>query len=150
MTASTNPPAVFSLLCICDARIVFDEAARGQVVTCPCGRMYRVPTRASVLGRALGRVSWALRWLRATPRRALPPSVRVPYRTGRAPVACPQCKAVPDADSRWQCEFCYCLWNTFDTRGTCPGCSFRFRATSCLVCKTSSRHDDWYLPPPRL
>jgi predicted amidophosphoribosyltransferase len=36
-------------------------------------------------------------------------------------------------------------WNTFDTRGACPGCSYQWKHTWCLDCGKPSLHDDWYV-----
>ena len=35
-------------------------------------------------------------------------------------------------------------WNTFATRGLCPGCQHQWRYTSCLECAAWSLHEDWY------
>ena len=69
-------------------------------------------------------------------------------------IRCPLCKWQPGASSRWFCadadapEFfyggCGTMWNTFETRGKCPGCSHQWRWTSCLKCGGWARHDDWY------
>ena len=40
---------------------------------------------------------------------------------------------------------CNMSWNTFDTKGRCPGCSHQWRHTSCLKCQAWSPHDDWYV-----
>jgi hypothetical protein len=77
---------------------------------------------------------------------------------GDAPVAgrirCPLCGWRPRASSRWYCDDCShpeyfyggCghVWNTFDTRGRCPGCGHLWRWTSCLDCGGWSLHEDWY------
>lgn len=70
-------------------------------------------------------------------------------------IRCPLCKWQPNASSRWYCsdcdypEFfygaCYTAWNTFETRGRCPGCDHQWRWTSCLACGVFSPHEDWYL-----
>jgi hypothetical protein len=72
-------------------------------------------------------------------------------------VQCPACKWVPDGHSRWFCVAmgppenftggCGHGWNTFDTRGVCPGCKHRWRHTTCLNCTVTSLHDDWYVVP---
>ena len=70
-------------------------------------------------------------------------------------IRCPLCEWQPAASSRWACldhpgfpEFfragCGTAWNTFDTRGRCPGCSYQWRWTICLRCAGWSLHDDWY------
>ena len=69
-------------------------------------------------------------------------------------IRCPLCRWQPNASSRWQCldspypEFffggCGTVWNTFETRGGCPGCQHQWRWTSCLACEDWSLHEDWY------
>ncbi len=69
-------------------------------------------------------------------------------------IRCPLCKWRPDARSRWICRDsphpenftggCGTVWNTFDTRGLCPGCGHQWRWTSCLRCHRKSPHEDWY------
>jgi hypothetical protein len=69
-------------------------------------------------------------------------------------IRCPLCKWRPSASSRWFCvcegtpepyfEGCGTVWNTFSTRGRCPGCSHQWRWTTCLRCEQASLHVDWY------
>jgi|GEM_PF-1275423 len=69
-------------------------------------------------------------------------------------IRCPRCRWQPSKSSRWACvdygdpEFyfngCGTNWNTFETRGQCPGCRHRWQWTSCLQCQRMSRHEDWY------
>jgi hypothetical protein len=65
-------------------------------------------------------------------------------------IRCPQCRWQPKASSRWFCADdafhigCGTTWNTFDTRGKCPGCSYQWVITDCLRCLKSSPHEDWY------
>jgi hypothetical protein len=69
-------------------------------------------------------------------------------------VRCPLCEWRPDASSRWCCHpqetpepafpGCGTVWNTFSTRGRCPGCDHQWRWTSCLSCGEWSLHEDWY------
>lgn len=69
-------------------------------------------------------------------------------------IRCPHCKWRPTARSRWFCadadapEFfynsCGAMWNTFQTRGKCPGCNHQWKWTSCLRCARWARHEDWY------
>ena len=71
-----------------------------------------------------------------------------------ARVRCPECKWRPDASSLWYCGDCSFPerffggcgtgWNTFETRGVCPGCKHQWRWTACLRCEIWSLHDDWY------
>jgi hypothetical protein len=69
-------------------------------------------------------------------------------------IRCPLCSWRPTAESRWCCscsdtpeppfDCCYTMWNTFSTRGRCPGCSHQWQWTTCLRCQQPSRHEDWY------
>ena len=73
-------------------------------------------------------------------------------------VRCPLCGWRPTASSRWYCDDCGhpeyfyggcgSVWNTFDTRGLCPGCGHHWRWTSCLYCGGWSLHEDWYATEP--
>lgn len=69
-------------------------------------------------------------------------------------IRCPLCKWRPKASSLWYCGDCWhperfmdgcgMEWNTFDTRGLCPGCGHQWRWTSCLSCWEWTLHEDWY------
>jgi hypothetical protein len=69
-------------------------------------------------------------------------------------VRCPLCKWRPKSSSRWYCgdceypeyffEGCGTAWNTFTTRGLCPGCGHQWRWTICLSCQRWSPHEEWY------
>ncbi|MCY7374611.1 MAG: hypothetical protein LH472_01400 [Pyrinomonadaceae bacterium] len=65
-------------------------------------------------------------------------------------IRCPLCRWQPRTSSRWFCgdadlHFgCGTAWNTFDTRGRCPGCHYRWQKTDCLRCGKSSPHEAWY------
>jgi len=70
-------------------------------------------------------------------------------------IRCPLCEWRPNRSSTWQCitgpgnpepSFIGCgtSWNTFATRGRCPGCAHQWRWTSCLRCAGWSLHVDWY------
>ncbi|MFN8003077.1 MAG: hypothetical protein U0X75_18915 [Acidobacteriota bacterium] len=68
-------------------------------------------------------------------------------------IRCPLCKWQPRASDRWFCGYsgppenfigCGTAWNTFDTRGVCPGCQHQWRWTACLRCHEYSLHEDWY------
>jgi hypothetical protein len=69
-------------------------------------------------------------------------------------IRCPLCRWQPSASSQWSCysgdgpeppfAACGTTWNTFATRGRCPGCAHRWRWTSCLRCHEWSPHEDWY------
>lgn len=72
----------------------------------------------------------------------------------RPRIRCPHCRWEPTKSSRWGCfemgapenfgPGCGASWNTFDSRGLCPGCKHQWRHTSCLACDRTSRHEDWY------
>jgi hypothetical protein len=65
-------------------------------------------------------------------------------------IRCPLCDWQPRVSSRWCCsdsgahDGCGTVWNTFDTRGRCPGCGYRWQWTDCLRCYRSSPHEAWY------
>jgi hypothetical protein len=69
-------------------------------------------------------------------------------------IRCPLCGWRPKPSSRWCCDVggtpeppftaCGTIWNTFSTRGRCPGCDHQWQWTSCLACHRPSRHADWY------
>jgi len=69
-------------------------------------------------------------------------------------IRCPLCKWQPKPSHRWFCapcgdpEFfadgCGECWNTFNTRGLCPGCGHQWRWTACLNCSGWSLHESWY------
>jgi DNA-directed RNA polymerase subunit RPC12/RpoP len=71
-----------------------------------------------------------------------------------AGIRCPLCGWRPPPASLWSCTGhdpaepgfvgCGMLWNTFATRGLCPGCRHRWRWTKCSECDAWSPHDDWY------
>jgi hypothetical protein len=61
----------------------------------------------------------------------------------RARIRCPQCAWQPGRHDVWVCH-CNTRWNTFETRGVCPGCSYAWRVTQCLKCEAFSPHEDWY------
>jgi hypothetical protein len=69
-------------------------------------------------------------------------------------IRCPKCEWRPTGSSRWSCiwtetpepffEACGTEWNTFATRGLCPGCGHQWQWTSCLRCGEWSLHEAWY------
>jgi len=63
-------------------------------------------------------------------------------------IRCPLCDWEPQKHDRWMCR-CEHVWNTFDTRGVCPQCSYRWLVTQCLRCHRFSAHEDWYEKPGR-
>lgn len=58
-------------------------------------------------------------------------------------IRCPVCKWTPRTKNLWSCT-CEHRWNTFDTRGLCPACAYRWEITECLACGAMSPHADWY------
>jgi hypothetical protein len=96
------------------------------------------PQRADVL-RALNRQS------RDGSRDVAPvEDVRARDLVGSGRIRCPLCRWTPERRHRWQCR-CGCVWNTFETRGRCPQCAFKWLQTQCLKCKQWSAHEDWYV-----
>jgi hypothetical protein len=66
-----------------------------------------------------------------------------------AEIYCPHCEYRPQAHDRWVCvSSCATVWNTFWTRGVCPGCGTRWPQTQCLECHEWSPHEAWYHYPP--
>ncbi|HKE86642.1 MAG TPA: hypothetical protein VKB50_22960, partial [Vicinamibacterales bacterium] len=73
---------------------------------------------------------------------------------GLSGIRCPRCSWRPSESSRWTCYWgdtpephfhsCGTVWNTFATRGRCPGCSHQWVWTSCLRCSQWSLHANWY------
>ena len=59
-------------------------------------------------------------------------------------IRCPQCNWTPRTKSLWSCK-CGHHWNTFDTRGLCPGCGYQWEITGCLQCGAMSPHLEWYV-----
>jgi hypothetical protein len=69
-------------------------------------------------------------------------------------IRCPLCRWQPTASSAWYCDGtntpekftggCGTRWNTFETRGRCPGCAHQWRWTICLRCGGWSLHEEWY------
>jgi hypothetical protein len=63
-------------------------------------------------------------------------------------IFCPQCTWRPAAEDRWRCApGCDTVWNTFWTRGLCPGCGRQWEVTQCLECGQLSPHRHWYHAP---
>jgi hypothetical protein len=58
-------------------------------------------------------------------------------------IRCPQCNWTPRTKNLWSCK-CGHHWNTFDTRGLCPGCGYQWGVTGCLQCGAVSPHPEWY------
>ena len=65
-----------------------------------------------------------------------------------AEIYCPLCAWQPSAMDRWWCyPGCQTVWNTFWTRGLCPGCEHQWLETMCLKCRRMSPHESWYHYP---
>jgi hypothetical protein len=62
---------------------------------------------------------------------------------GNGRIRCPVCRWRPRRSDRWGCS-CGWEWNTFETRGRCPVCAYRWLETQCLSCERWSPHEDWY------
>lgn len=68
----------------------------------------------------------------------------------QADIHCPKCGYRPQPADRWACvPTCGTSWNTFWTRGMCPGCGKRWQVTQCPACIRRSPHQAWYHVPPR-
>jgi hypothetical protein len=67
-------------------------------------------------------------------------------RNKRERIRCPVCSWEPQKSDAWCCapDGCWHVWNTFETRALCPGCSKQWEYTECLSCHVSSPHEDWY------
>jgi hypothetical protein len=59
-------------------------------------------------------------------------------------ICCPKCLWTPRVKNMWSCK-CGHRWNTFDTRGLCPGCGHQWQDTQCLQCGAMSPHGIWYV-----
>ncbi|MGA8053878.1 MAG: hypothetical protein WCA12_08460 [Burkholderiales bacterium] len=65
-------------------------------------------------------------------------------------IYCPHCAWRPAPEDRWLCApGCGTVWNTFWTRGLCPGCARQWEDTQCLSCRKVSAHRKWYHYPER-
>jgi hypothetical protein len=68
----------------------------------------------------------------------------------KAEIFCPKCQWRPTAEDRWFCvPSCGTVWNTFWTRGVCPGCAVKWPQTQCFRCDQFSPHEAWYHYPPQ-
>jgi hypothetical protein len=67
----------------------------------------------------------------------------------KAEIYCPVCEWRPTSEDRWECmPSCGTIWNTFWTRGVCPGCAYKWSKTQCFACGELSPHEAWYHYPP--
>ena len=53
---------------------------------------------------------------------------------GPTRIRCPACGWEPSRRDLWMCA-CLHSWNTFETRGICPGCGHQWLQTACPRCK---------------
>jgi Zn-dependent protease len=60
--------------------------------------------------------------------------------------ACPNCGESAPAGEFWQCGHCGTKFDTFVTRGRCPGCGAWYLETACPHCQASNHVDGWYRP----
>jgi|GEM_PF-2094049 len=68
----------------------------------------------------------------------------------KALIYCPKCKWEPPRAALWEClEVCGCLFDTFETGGTCPECHEKFEHTQCIMCGKFSPHREWYHYPKK-
>lgn len=99
----------------------------------------------------------AVQWLLKDDRSSQPITVNVVERDGEGAfsgIRCPLCHWRPLASSLWCCDCrgtpepafdaCHTTWNTFASRGRCPGCGHQWQWTSCLSCDEFSLHEAWY------
>lgn len=67
----------------------------------------------------------------------------------KAEIFCPECQWRPRPEDQWECvPSCGTVWNTFWTRGLCPGCGHQWEKTQCIACGKLSPHEAWYHYPP--
>jgi Zn-dependent protease len=60
--------------------------------------------------------------------------------------ACPACEKSPPRGQFWMCEHCQSKFDTFATRGRCPGCGAWFLETTCPHCHATNHIDGWFKP----
>ncbi|HEY3742391.1 MAG TPA: hypothetical protein VGL53_21220 [Bryobacteraceae bacterium] len=72
-----------------------------------------------------------------------PKSEKKKKASGGGGIRCPKCRWTPRRFDTWMCH-CRTVWNTFDTRGKCPGCGFQWTQTNCPACREWSPHEAWY------
>ncbi len=58
-------------------------------------------------------------------------------------IRCPKCKWTLRTKNLWT-SGCGHHWNSFDTRGLCPGCGYQWEIAQCLQCGATSPHAEWY------
>ena len=62
--------------------------------------------------------------------------------------ACPRCLQAPPRGRHWVCNECETRFDTFETRGKCPGCGAWFLETACPHCHETNHIDRWFLYRP--
>jgi Zn-dependent protease len=62
--------------------------------------------------------------------------------------ACPGCHISPPCGPFWVCEHCETRFDTFRTRGQCPGCGAWYLETGCPHCRTQYHIDQWAVGRP--
>jgi Zn-dependent protease len=58
-------------------------------------------------------------------------------------VNCPRCSSHPPKGPFWVCDHCQTRFDTFQSRGVCPGCGAWFHETACPDCRRTSHIEDW-------
>jgi len=66
----------------------------------------------------------------------------------RQDCACPHCLRAPPRGRHWLCHECQTRFDTFETRGQCPGCGAWYLDTACPHCQHSNHIDRWFLYRP--
>lgn len=58
---------------------------------------------------------------------------------------CPSCKKHPPKGDKWVCNECKIVFDTFETRATCPNkeCGMEFSVTSCTYCHALNNIEKW-------
>lgn len=97
-------------------------------------------------------IGFILLFLRDSVAKKIPENSKSKLDPKLAKIRCPICKWEPQPFHLWCCGYLYqedymgcgTWWNTFETKGECPGCNHKWIWTTCLRCDESSRHEDWY------
>ena len=72
--------------------------------------------------------------------RAMLRLAKLPRRQG---FACPSCRTAPPLGPFWKCGACGQSFDTFETRGVCPGCAHEYPVTMCLDCSEQRPMTEW-------
>ncbi len=62
--------------------------------------------------------------------------------------ACPSCKTAPPQGLFWRCNSCGTVFDTFETRATCPKCAAQFPVTRCINCGALNPVSAWAIGWP--